>query len=255
MNPNKMIKRFALFFLAAVSTMSVFANDVETIVDEHDELSNDFRMRFEVAADWKPVKNLTLNLAQEVRIKNNASALDRLYTTLDISYKVYKYIKVGASYSFHALYKGDNAWQYRHRGRLHVTGSYSVGDWGLSLRVMPEMTYTVKEINVLEEVNPAWIMRSRFKVDYSFINKPVKPYLYVEMFNPLVNPTYGNAWLEKMRYAIGTEWSVDAHNKFDFYYLLEHDMGQDISAQLPTITRTQGNQLNHIIGIKYKFVF
>ena len=63
-----MIKRFALFFLAAVSTMSVFANDVETIVDEHDELSNDFRMRFEVAADWKPVKNLTINLAQEVRI-------------------------------------------------------------------------------------------------------------------------------------------------------------------------------------------
>lgn len=249
------MKRFALFLVAALGAISAFANAPETIVDEYDELSNDFRMRFEVGTDWKPVKNLTINLAQEVRIKNMASELDRLYTTLDISYKVHKYVKVGAAYSFHALYQGNDAWQFRHRGRLHVTGSYAVGDWGLSLRVMPEMTYAVKEVNALEEVNPTWIMRSRFKVDYSFIDKPVKPYLYVEMFNPLVQPSYGNAWLEKMRYAIGTEWSIDAHNKFDFYYLLEHDLGQDLAVQLPTITRTQSNQLNHILGIKYKLVF
>lgn len=242
-------------FLA--SATALFANDL-SIVDQYDELSNDFRTRFEVAAEWKPVKNLSLSLAEEVRLKNMSSQLDRLYTTLDVSYKVYKYIKLGVSYSFHAMYKGADAaeqWQFRHRGRLHVTGSYGVNNWGMSLRVMPEITYLDAPTNPLEEVNPEWLMRTRFKVNYSFINKPVKPYLYVEMFNPLVNPTYGNAWLEKMRYAIGTEWSVDAHNKFDFYYLLEHDMGQDISAQLPTITRTQGNQLNHIIGIKYKFVF
>lgn len=250
-----MNKRFALLVLGLLSAMSVFAQLSENIVDEYDALTNDFRMRFEISAEYKPVKNLTLNLAQEVRTKNNTSELDRLYTTLDVSYKVHKYIKVGASYSFHALYKGNDTWQFRHRGRLHVTGSYSVNNWGMSLRVMPEMTYTDKEIDPLEEVNPTWIMRSRFKVDYSFIDKPVKPYAYVEMFNPLVNPTYGNAWLEKMRYSIGTEWSVDAHNKFDFYYMLEHDMGQDLSVSSTLITRTQGNQLNHILGIKYKYIF
>jgi hypothetical protein len=58
-----------------------------------------------------------------------------------------------------------------------------------------------------------------------------------------------------MRYSIGTEWSIDAHNKFDFYYLLEHDMGQDLSVTPAVVTRTNGNQLNHNIGIKYKYVF
>ena len=170
--------------------------------------------------------------------------------------RVYKYIKVGASYSFHALYKGDSAWQFRHRGRLHVTGSYSVDNWGLSLRVMPEVTYADKDVNPLEEVNPEWLMRTRLKVDYSFIDKPVKPYVSVEMFNPLkAVPNYTD-WLDRMRYTVGVEWSIDAHNKFDFYYLIEHNMGQEISVVEPILTiRSNQNNLNHNIGIKYKYVF
>jgi hypothetical protein len=247
------MKKKILTLLALMAcTTALMAQDV---IDAQDELSNDFRMRFEVSAEYKPVKNLTINLAEEFRLKNNATTVDRLYTTLDISYKVYKYIKIGAAYSFHALYKGESTWLLRHRARLHLTGSYSVNNWGMSLRVIPEMTYADKEANPLEEVNPSWIFRSRIKVDYSFIDKPVKPYVYVEMFNPLVQPEFGNAWLEKMRYSIGTEWSIDAHNKFDFYYLLEHDMGQDLSVTPAVVTRTNGNQLNHNIGIKYKYVF
>lgn len=234
---------------------ALFANDLP-VVDQYDELSNDFRMRFEVSAEYKPVKNLTLNLAQELRLKNNSSQLDRLYTTLDVSYKVYKYIKVGASYSFHALYKGDSAWQFRHRGRLHLTGSYSVDNWGLSLRVMPEVTYADKDVNPLEEVNPEWLMRTRLKVDYSFIDKPVKPYVSVEMFNPLKTVPNYTDWLDRMRYTVGVEWSIDAHNKFDFYYLIEHNMGQEISVVEPLLTiRSNQNNLNHNLGIKYKYVF
>ncbi len=242
-------------FLAGATTL--FANNLP-VLDQYDELSNDFRTRFEVSAEWKPVKNLTLSLAEEVRLKNMSSNLDRLYTTLDISYKVYKYIKVGASYSFHAMYKGADAveqWQYRHRGRLHVTGSCSVNNWGLSLRAMPEVTYLDAETNPLEEVNPEWVFRTRFKVDYSFIDKPVKPYASVEMFNPLKNVEYNTSWINRLRYSVGVEWSVDAHNKFDFYYLLEHNMGQEVSYTDATIVRTHENGLNHNIGIKYKFVF
>lgn len=234
--------------------VALFANNLP-VVDQYDELSNDFRMRFELSAQWKPVKNLSLTLSEELRLKNNVSDVDRLYTTLDVSYKVYKYIQVGASYSFHALYKGDNAWQFRHRGRLHVTGSYKVNNWGLSLRAMPEVTYTNKEANAMEEINPEWLFRTRFKVDYSFIDKPVKPYLSVEMFNPLKTVPAYTAWLDRMRYSIGTEWSINAHNKMDFYYLLEHNMGQDIAVGETHITRTHTNNLNHIIGIKYRYIF
>ena len=239
-------------FLAGAITL--FANNLP-VVDQYDELSNDFRTRFEISAEYKPVKNLTLNLAQELRLKNNSSQLDRLYTTLDISYKVYKYIKVGMSYSFHAMYKGNSTWQYRHRGRLHVTGSYSIDNWGLSLRVMPEVTYLDAETNPLEEVNPEWLMRTRLKVDYSFIDKPVKPYVSVEMFNPLKQVEYANEWLNRMRYTAGVEWSIDAHNKFDFYYLLEHNTGQEISYGETSIVRTHQNALNHNLGIKYKYIF
>ena len=241
----------SLLALMACTTAAMSQN----VIDTYDDLSNDFRMRFEVSAEWKPVKGLSLSLAEEFRLKNNASAVDRLYTTLDISYKVYKYIKVGASYSFHALYKGNDAWQFRHRGRLHVTGSYSVDNWGMSLRVMPEMTYADKEVNPLEEVNPEWLMRTRLKVDYSFMDLPISPYISVEMFNPLKTVPQYTDWLNRMRYTAGVEWSIDAHNKFDFYYLLEQNMGQEISVVGPVIFRTNQNNLNHNLGIKYKYVF
>ena len=240
-----------------MSMVSVFATELP-LVDQYDDLSNDFRTRFEVAAEWKPVKNLSLSLAEEVRLKNMSSNLDRLYTTLDVSYKVYKYIKLGVSYSFHAMYKGADAaeqWQFRHRGRLHITGSYAVNNWGMSLRVMPEVTYLDAPINPLEEVNPEWLMRTRFKVDYSFLDKPVDPYLSVEMFNPLKKVEDNTAWINRLRYTVGVEWSVDAQNKFDFYYLLEHNMGQEISHTDAAVVRTHQNGLNHNLGIKYKFVF
>lgn len=249
------MKRYFLILVTAFAACSVWAAD---LVDEVEPLDNDFRMRFEVAAEWKPVKGLSLTLSQEVRLKNNVTDLDRLYTTLDVSYKVYKYIKVGATYSFHALYAGadaSQAWKFRHRGRLHVTGSVDVNNWGLSLRLMPEVTYTATDYNPLETVNPVWLMRTRFKVDYGFVEHPVSPYASIEMFNPLKKVAYSNAWLEKMRYTLGVEWSVNASNKLDFYYLLEHDMGQDISVGSEQVVRSTANTLNHIIGIKYKFVF
>lgn len=252
-----MSKKLLFLSFLWLSMVSVFANDLP-VVDQYDDLSNDFRTRFEVGAEWKPVKNLSISLAEEVRLKNMSSQLDRLYTTLDVSYKVYKYIKVGVSYSFHAMYKGADAaeqWQFRHRGRLHVTGSYGVDNWGMSLRVMPEVTYLDAPTNPLEDVNPEWLMRTRFKVNYSFSDKPVDPYLSVEMFNPLKKVDYNTAWINRLRYTVGVEWSVDAQNKFDFYYLLEHNMGQEISHTDAAVVRTHQNGLNHNLGIKYKFVF
>lgn len=252
-----MNKRFFTLFCLWATVVVVFANQLP-VVDEYDNLSNDFRMRFEVSAQWKPIKNLSLSLAEEFRLKNMVSDADRLYTTFDISYKVYKYVNVGAMYSFQALYKGSDAaqqWQLRHRARLYVTGSYSVNNWGFSLRVMPQMTYAATETNPSEEVNPEWLMRTRFKVNYSPDDKPVEPYLSVEMFNPLKNVPLCTDWINRMRYTVGVEWSVDAQNRLDFYYLLEHNMGQEITVGQTNIIRTHTNNLNHIVGIKYKFVF
>jgi hypothetical protein len=92
---------------------------------------------------------------------------------------------------------------------------------------MPQMTYSS---------NIEWQLRSRLKLNYSFTNKHLKPYVSVETYNPLENVNKNN-WVTKVGYQAGIEWKIDAVNALEFYYMFEHE-----------VTKKVGN---HIIGIAY----
>ena len=81
-----------------------------------------------------------------------------------------------------------------------------------------------------------WTLRSRLKLNYSFMNKHLKPYVSVEMYNPLQNVNKNN-WLSKMNYRAGLEWKIDSVNGLEFYYMFEHE-----------VTKKVGN---HIVGVAY----
>ena len=68
------------------------------------------------------------------------------------------------------------------------------------------------------------------------MNKHLKPYVSVEMYNPLQNVNKNN-WLSKMNYRAGLEWKIDSVNGLEFYYMFEHE-----------VTKKVGN---HIVGVAY----
>ena len=192
-----------------------------------DVFVQDFRTRAKLSLNYKPIKEITLNWTEEARFKNNSSNFDRLYSGLGITYNAHKYFSMGAIYEFQVLQKAKDHFQLRHRAKFFVQPSVSFGRFGLSLREMPQMTYSD---------GFDWQLRSRLKLNYSFMNKHLKPYIYVEMYNPL-KKNVGKDWLSKMDYRAGLEWKIDSVNGLEFYYMFEHE-----------VTKKLGN---HIVGVAY----
>ncbi len=210
--------RLLLLISSFLIVSNLFAQDV---------FVQDFRTRFSLSLNYKPIKEITLNWTEEARFKNNSSKFDRLYSGLGITYNAHKNFSMGAVYEFQVLQKSVDHFQFRHRVKFVVQPNVSFGRFNLSLREMPQMTYT-------DYVD--WTLRSRLKLNYSFMNKHLKPYVSVEMYNPLQNVNKNN-WLSKMNYRAGLEWKIDSVNGLEFYYMFEHE-----------VTKKAGN---HIIGVAY----
>ena len=210
--------RFLLLISSILIVSNLFAQDV---------FVQDFRTRFSFSLNYKPIKEITLNWTEEARFKNNSSKFDRLYSGLGITYNAHKNFSMGAIYEFQVLQKSVDHFQFRHRVKFVVQPNVSFGRFNLSLREMPQMTYT-------DYVD--WTLRSRLKLNYSFMNKHLKPYVSVEMYNPL-KKNVGKDWLSKMNYRAGLEWKIDSVNGLEFYYMFEHE-----------VTKKLGN---HIVGVAY----
>lgn len=210
--------RFLLLISSILIVSNLFAQDV---------FVQDFRTRFSLSLNYKPIKEITLNWTEEARFKNNSSKFDRLYSGLGITYNAHKNFSMGAIYEFQVLQKSVDHFQFRHRVKFVVQPNVSFGRFNLSLREMPQMTYT-------DYVD--WTLRSRLKLNYSFMNKHLKPYVSVEMYNPLQNVNKNN-WVTKVNYRAGLEWKIDSVNGLEFYYMFEHE-----------VTKKLGN---HIVGVAY----
>ena len=210
--------RLLLLISSILIVSNLFAQDV---------FVQDFGTRFSLQLNYKPIKEITLNWTEEARFKNNSSKFDRLYSGLGITYNAHKNFSMGAIYEFQVLQKSVDHFQFRHRVKFVVQPNVSFGRFNLSLREMPQMTYT-------DYVD--WTLRSRLKLNYSFMNKHLKPYISVEMYNPL-KKNVGKDWLSKMNYRAGLEWKIDSVNGLEFYYMFEHE-----------VTKKVGN---HIVGVAY----
>src|SRR5574344_2124335 len=94
---------------------------------------------------------LSLDADLEMRTRDNIKSVDRWSGTVDMSYNLYKFIKVGGSYSY--LYsqkekelttKGNiipEYWYSRHRFSLYATGKYKIDKLTISLREKWQYTY------------------------------------------------------------------------------------------------------------------
>ena len=210
--------RLLLLISSILIVSNLFAQDV---------FVQDFRTRFSLSLNYKPIKEITLNWTEEARFKNNSSKFDRLYSGLGVTYNAHKNFSMGAIYEFQVIQKGVDYFQLRHRVKFVVQPNVSFGRFNLSLREMPQMTYS----NAVD-----WELRSRLKLNYSFMDKHLKPYISVEMYNPL-KKNVGKDWLSKMNYRAGLEWKIDSVNGLEFYYMFEHE-----------VTKKLGN---HIVGVAY----
>ena len=144
-------------------------------------LDSEFGGRVSASVDKKITKGLHVSLEEEVRFDNNFGSLDRLQTTLGISYKVHPNIKLGLGYALINGYRANSESfkNPRHRFMADATGTLHLGNWNLSLKERFQVTRRTGDFNVYQNPQNALTLKSRLKAQYKGVGQ-VQPYAYFE---------------------------------------------------------------------------
>lgn len=108
-------------------------------------------------ADWKVSKGFHLNAEYQLRTKDSFSGIERNQFALGASYKINKYLKAGADYTFIGHYANSTGkFKPRHRVAGNLTGMVDAGYWRFSLRERLQLTHKAYGVNHYQEVPNLW---------------------------------------------------------------------------------------------------
>lgn len=224
--------------------------------------SADFGIWMDAGVEKKFNKQWSLEGEIGARTRNDSKEMDRYHLGIATDYKLNKYLKFSAGYNLLYDHRGGTQtyhkdgtvnkitpsyWWPRHRFSFGVTGSYSFGNLGVSLREMYQYTYRSKakdkkydtDTEEWEDVKSKsqHLLRSRFQLNYRLKHTPFTPFGSVELF-------HGEGVLQKTRYTLGTSYSISKQHKLKLYYRYQ-DLRQNDDDDPDT----------HVLGIGYSYQF
>lgn len=166
--------------------------------------------------NYKINKRVKLSLSEELRLRENLAKTDRFETSLEATYKLFSFIKVGAGYSLLNYNHPRKGWEIRHRVNLSVEGEYSIGRFDLAIREQYQNTYRVGITGTSERLNPKMYVRSRLSVSYNISGSRIYPYTSAEFYHTVNSPVENE--LSKIRYTLGTKYKLSKRNSLNLYY-------------------------------------
>lgn len=260
-----------MMLLAAVALLlpsAAIYSQNEVPVYETDTTQTDFRMRFGFDLKFKLWRGLSLSIEEDARLKNYLSGFDRSYTSATLAYRFNPYFKLGAGYTFMAIWhdgkkstKYEKYWDCRQRVNLDIVGNISYMNWKFTLRERPLATFRTLSYDSGEKVSPEFMLRSKFEVEYTMRTAPLKPYFAAELSNTLNVPKYVERnYIDRIRLNLGIKWRLNKSNSIDFYYRFDIGNDKDVNIDykkddvtIKKVDIVNEHDYTHIIGIFYNF--
>ena len=193
----------------------------EEIIPPTEITNNDIQGRFRAGLEipLDRAGKLDFSWNEQVRLHNNFKELDKVVSSVGLSYKPINFLSVGADYSLvNQRDEDDGKWAIRHRVNFDVTGMYRVGRVKLSLRERVRVQFRGDSICKYEHANPFFSLRSRFKVAYDIFQSRWEPYAFAELYTTLNAPAavanYKNEpldvdnYISRVRFAVGAEFDA-----------------------------------------------
>ncbi len=217
-----------------------------------------------VSLDKKLSKQLTLGTELELRTGNNLKNIDRWSAGISLDYRLAKWLKAGAGYTYLYDYHPE-AYTYqddgdlnkrtmtyfgsRHRLNVSLTASKDFGKLSVSLRERWQYTYRPEQANkrmdyqhsdlgysypVKGKATNMW--RNKLQLKYK-ATRLLQPYLYGETY-------VGGSGFDKLRLSLGTELKLSKQSSLNVGYVYQKVYDDDDE---------EGNKHVFSIGYKYKF--
>ena len=169
------------------------------------------------------VKNLEFNFDQELRLKDNISNINLLYTTLGATYTVAKFFKIAGVYRFIDKQKGDGSYGYRNRFYTDFIFKVKPGKWSLGYRARFQGEWRKGGYNSNLGNMPEVYLRNLFKIGYK-LNDRWNPYVATELRWQLQNPRlpWANGF-NRTRFYAGTDYKINKKMSAGTYLLMQKE--------------------------------
>ena len=186
---------------------------------------------------------LSFGFDQELRLKDNISNINLLYTNLGLSYKFTKYFKFAATYRFIDKHKGDDTYGIRNRIMADFIFRVKPGKFTLGYRARFQSEWRGAGYGSDMGNVPEIFLRNLFKVSYK-LGDHFAPYLGTELRWQLQNPKipWGNGF-DRTRFIAGTDYNINKRNTAGAYFLLQKEWN------------VNDPQTLYIIGLEYSISF
>lgn len=178
--------------------------------------AQDWGSDLSLGATWNFAPKLSASLEEDFRLRDDFGTADRFSHTLDLSYKPFKFLKVGGAYNLINMNQENKGWEVRHRYYFYATGSLDLGRFNISLRERYQSTKRVGVEETKKRANPKEYLRSKLAVSYDLPHSAFSPFVSAELYKPLNDPVSNKA--DKLRYTAGVEYKINKHCMLEVFY-------------------------------------
>lgn len=258
------MKKF-LTILFILKTMLIYGQNDVIIIDKP------YGAKFSIDITKKFTDEFSINLEQELRLRNNFNEIDRNSTSISFEFKPEKYFKLGGFYNlilnneFYSKHTESgrinidtNYLQPRHRFGIEATGTYKIKKFKFSIRERIQLTKWEKFKRIRPdktifdtlETKKKVELRSRLELSYRIPKTKLELYgsgevfLYINRDRNFETFLYDDPLINEIRYVFGIDYNFAKHHTIDLYYRY-NQIYEEIEI----------NDIIHIFGIGYSFSF
>ncbi len=184
-------------------------------------VTQDLETWSKVGLKYKPHKKFTIGLDQGFRFKKNSSTLDQLLTDLNFKFKATKYLNFGLGLRYIFDRGGNDLFDNDFRINMDVIFKHSAKNFKFQYRFRYQNR---NEIGLSKEEGDSFkhYLRLKAGIKYSIKNWKFDPTFSTELFRDMTKVTGG---FDKLRFTLGTTYSLKKIGKLDLYYRLERELG------------------------------
>ncbi len=162
-------------------------------------------------------------LDQELRLKDNLTNVNLIYTNLGFSYKVTKFFKISTVYRFIDKHKSDGSFGIRHRFYTDLIFKAKTGKWSFGYRA--RLQFEFRKSGYYSDLGnePEIFLRNLFKIQYKAGEK-FSPYVGSELRWQIQDPKlpWANGF-DRTRFFAGTDYSINKKMTAGAYYLIQKE--------------------------------
>jgi predicted porin len=183
-----------------------------------ENIKPDFNTWSSIAIDYKVNSKLSLELEEQVRLKENSQTIDSYFTQLSAEYELLKNLELGLGLRFEK--NNDNqgkiqGYENRFRYNLDAAYSYKLSRFSLKHRLRYQNRTDLDDTEALNKKK----MRFKTRIGYNFPKWKLDPEVAVELFYPLNE--LEKSGFNKFRLTLGTDYKMGDLGKLKAYIRIE----------------------------------